>query len=85
MSKPTNNKSASMILLVVVIVMAVLHQDFWAWDNESLVLGFMPVGLFYHAMYSLAAAGLWCLAIKFAWPHALEQMAEGEEGENPDV
>lgn len=85
MSEPKTSKRAGIVLLIVVIVMAALHQDAWLWDNESLVFGFMPVGLAYHAGYSLVAAVLWAAAIKFAWPHHLEKMAEGDEGENPDV
>ena len=45
--------------------------------NDGLVFGFMPVGLFYHACYSLAAAILWVFAIKYAWPKDLVDWAEG--------
>ena len=48
------------------------------WHDESLVFGFLPSGLAYHAAYSIVAAVLWALAIKFAWPHKLEAMAEDE-------
>jgi len=67
-------------LIIAAIILAVLHQDFWNWDNGTLVFGFMPVGLAYHACYSLLAAGLWALAVRFAWPHRLEAWAE--EGDN---
>ena len=33
------------------IVLAVLHQDGWNWDDGDLVFGIMPVGLAYHAAY----------------------------------
>ena len=61
---------------IAVFVMLVLHQDVWFWDSHYLILGFMPVGLAYHAGYSIAAALLWALAIKFAWPEELEKFAE---------
>lgn len=61
---------------VVAAVLAVLHQDFWWWDSTDAVMGFMPIGLFYHAMYSLAAGVLWFCAVKFAWPHELEVWAD---------
>lgn len=66
--------------LVVFLALAlfVLHQDFWAWDDSSLVLGFLPMGLAYHALYSVLAAGVWAMAIKFAWPDHLERLAEEE-------
>ncbi|MDB4570817.1 hypothetical protein N9Z95_07315, partial [Akkermansiaceae bacterium] len=56
------------IIIAVFLLLAVLHQDFWNWDKADLVFGFMPIGLFYHACYSLIAAGFWALVIKFAWP-----------------
>jgi len=65
------------IILVLAIVLAFLHQDTWNWGNDGLVFGFMPVGLFYHACYSLVAAILWAFAIKFAWPKDLVDWAEG--------
>lgn len=53
----------------LIILLAVLHQDFWWWDDsDTLVFGFVPVGLAYHAVLSLAAALLWALAVKFCWP-----------------
>ena len=65
------------IIIVLAIVLAFLHQDTWNWGNDGLVFGFMPVGLFYHACYSLVAAILWAFAIKFAWPKDLVDWAEG--------
>ena len=40
-----------------------LHQDFWFWRAaRPLVFGFMPIGLFYHAAFTAACAGLlWLL------------------------
>lgn len=72
------------LLFVLVLVLGVLHQDFWNWDNGGLVFGFMPVGLAYHAGYTLAAVMLWCFAIKFAWPSELEAWAESGEEESGD-
>ncbi|NNC89293.1 MAG: DUF3311 domain-containing protein [Akkermansiaceae bacterium] len=69
------------ILLIVFLLLAVLHQDFWNWDNAHLVFGFMPLGLAYHALYSLVAATFWGIVMKVAWPHDLEEWADG--GEQP--
>ena len=72
-----NNASGStQLVLIAAIVLFVLHQDVWFWDSETVLLGFLPVGLAYHAGYSLAAALLWLWAIRFAWPHHIEAMAE---------
>ncbi len=69
----------SPIVIAVLIIFAVLHQDFWFWDDGTLVMGFMPVGLFYHALYSLVAATFWCLMVKYAWPSHIERWAEEDE------
>lgn len=71
--------SAKGIIVGLAILLGILHQDFWNWDNSSLVFGFMPVGLFYHAGFSLAAAVLWMFAIKYAWPTKLVEWAEQDE------
>lgn len=58
----------------LIVLLAVLHQDFWWWDDsDTLVLGFVPIGLAYHAAVSLAAGILWALAVKHCWP---EEMGE---------
>ncbi len=67
------------IILVVFILLAVVHQDCWNWDRADLKFGFMPVGLFYHACYSILAAIFWSLVMRIAWPTQLEKWAEGED------
>lgn len=64
-----------------VLVLAVLHQDFWLWDDATLVFGFMPVGLAYHAGFSLAAGVLWLVVAKNAWPFPEDDMAEDPESD----
>lgn len=56
------------LIYIALILLAVLHQDFWLWNDATLVFGFMPIGLAYHTAYCIAAAGLWYLAAKYAWP-----------------
>ncbi|MGD2111463.1 MAG: DUF3311 domain-containing protein [Phycisphaerae bacterium] len=56
-----------------IILLALAHQDCWWWDNsETLVFGFLPIGLAYHAGISIAAAILWALAVKYCWPEAVD-------------
>ncbi len=55
------------------LFMLVLHQDFWWWDNDSLIFGFMPVGLAFHALFSILCAVLGWFAIKTIWPHELDE------------
>ncbi len=65
------------ILTLAVAAFYVLHQDVWFWDTpRPLVFGFLPIGLFYHAAYSVAVAVLMVLLIRFAWPAGLEREAE---------
>ena len=62
---------------IAAAVLALLHQDLWFWDNRTIVLGVLPIGLLYHAVFSIACACLWVLALKFCWPTELEEWAEG--------
>ena len=46
---------------VLVVALLILRQDNWLWENDKLVFGFMPIGLFYHVCLSIAAAAVWWL------------------------
>ena len=70
-----SSKPGLTLIIVLAIAMAVLHQDLWWWHSDTLVFGFIPIGLAFHAIFSIVAAALWALAIKIAWPHDLEAMA----------
>ena len=41
--------------LLILGILVVLHQDFWFWDRDTIVLG-LPVGLTYHVTLCLLAA-----------------------------
>lgn len=61
------------LLAGLIALVYVLHQDWWLWRSATpLVFGFIPIGLFYHAMYSLAVAALMGLLVRLAWPSHLE-------------
>jgi len=66
------------LVYLLFLLMLILHQDSWAWDDQTLVRGFMPIGLAYHAAFSIGCAILGALAIKYVWPHDLEKLAEEE-------
>ncbi len=53
---------------LLVLVLLVLHQDYWQWQRDELVLGFVPYSLAYHMAISVATAIVWVLAVKFVWP-----------------
>ena len=67
------------IATILLLALFVLHQDFWLWENSGLVLGFLPVGMAYHATYSLVTALVWVFVIKVMWPTQVEQWAEAED------
>jgi len=51
-----------------------LHQDFWFWRQaRPLVFGVLPIGLFYHAAFTVATTGVLMLLVKLLWPTSLEQ------------
>ena len=63
------------LLVLVVSAVYLVHLDFWNWTRvEPLLFGFLPVGLWYHAAYSLLASALMWLLVKFAWPKSLEEI-----------
>ena len=72
-------KNTTWFLWIGVLVLFVIHQDFWWWDDRTLVFGFLPIGLAYHALYSILAALLWSLAVKYAWPSHVEAFANETE------
>ena len=67
-------------LALAVIALYLLHQDVWFWRTaRPLVFGVIPVGLFYHACFSVAASLLMWALVKFAWPSRLEREVEQSE------
>lgn len=73
------------LLTLLTLAVYALHQDFWNWDKaEPLLFGFVPIGLAYHAAYSLAAAALMWIFVKFAWPKHLERTEPYRENTQPE-
>ena len=72
-----------------VALLLILHQDNWFWTDGKLVFGFLPIGLLYHAGISLAAAGLWFIAICIIWPKDVEydenELLEDSLGKEAEV
>lgn len=73
------------LLVVAVVALYALHQDFWFWRTARIFgvipFGFIPIGLFYQACFSAAASLLMWLLVKFAWPSHLEREIEQSESE----
>ncbi len=71
------------LLGLAVFGLYLLHQDIWFWElARPLIFGFLPVGLFYHAAYSIVVALLMVVLVVYAWPAALEREVEGD---SPDA
>ena len=48
-----------------------------------MVFGFLPIGLFYHACYTVAVSALMGLLVKYAWPAHLEANLEPQKDRQP--
>ena len=68
------------LVAILIIVMVVLHQDVWFWTDLRLVFGFVPIGLAYHAAYSILAALVMAGIVKIAWPRHLEENSQPRQG-----
>ena len=56
------------VFWIALLALVILHHDWWFWDDGRLLFGFLPIGLGYHALISLAAAALWAWAAFGALP-----------------
>ena len=60
--------------VAAVALLYALHQDFWYWrDARPLVFGILPIGLFYHAAYTVAASAVLWLLVRTASPTHLDE------------
>ncbi len=75
-SNPVRDRSKRRWVWAGFIALFVFHQDSWWWDDRHFVFGFLPIGLAYHALLTLAAGLLWALASRYAWPSEIEEWAE---------
>lgn len=74
-------KTGRLIIAALVLLLMILHQDNWNWNNSNLMFGFIPVTLFYQMCISMGASAVWFLATKIAWPEDLEEKVLAEVGE----
>ena len=61
------------LVIIAILTLLVLHQDYWHWDRAELVYGFVPWNMAWHIGVSLATAGLWIVVCLFCWPHLDEE------------
>jgi len=58
---------------LAVAALLILHHDFWFWNNDYLVAGFLPIGLAYHVGLSLIITITWLILTVTCWPQDLGQ------------
>ena len=64
----------------MVAAVYVVHQDSWNWKKaDPLVFGFLPIGLAYQAGYSVLAAIMMAVLVRFAWPKHLEEVQSHDD------
>jgi hypothetical protein len=65
------------LLVFTTTALYALHQDVWFWRTaDPLAFGFLPSGLWYHALYCAAAAFVMWTLTRTAWPKHLEDRGE---------
>ncbi len=63
---------------VLVLVVYLLHQDLWFWDRATpVVFGVLPIGLFYHAVYTVGLSLMFGWLVRAFWPAHLD---DGDRG-----
>jgi hypothetical protein len=61
-------------ITVTLAVVYGLHQDFWFWrEARPLVFGVLPIGLFYHAAYTVGTSIVLWVVVRLAWPSHLDE------------
>ncbi len=75
MASPTSPRTGRYIIAGLVLLLIVLHHDYWNWDNRNVVFGYIPVTLFYQVCISVGASATWWLATKIAWPAEIVEEA----------
>jgi len=71
------------VVWALIAFLVVIHQDIWNWDNDTLVFGFIPLTLAYHAGISIAASIVWLIAATTAWPVDEEESKSDVVGTDP--
>lgn len=68
-------------MCLTTVIAYLLHQDWWNWrESNPLVFGFLPIGLAYHAFYTLVVAG-W-MAVLARWAPPADLFADDGEAGN---
>ena len=80
-----NSSASRTVVWISFVVLFFLHQDVWFWGDTTLVFGFLPIGLAYHALFSIMSACLWAAAVRWAWPTEIEAWAAQSVDDGGDI
>jgi hypothetical protein len=65
------------VAALLIAALYALHQDLWFWsDARPLVLGFLPIGLFYQVLFTFACSAVFWVLVRYQWPDHLESAAD---------
>lgn len=62
----------SLLLYAALVVLYLLHNDLWLWNDSRLFLG-LPAGLAYHVGFAVATSVVLTLLVIYAWPDHLDR------------
>jgi len=65
----------SLLLYAALVVLYLLHNDLWLWNDSRLVFG-LPAGLAYHIGFAVATSIVLTLLVIHAWPDELDRESE---------
>lgn len=82
---PKDSVRNKRLISLGLLLLTALHQDFWLWEDSALVFGFLPMGLAYHAFYSIAIACFWILIIRHFWPAEHEIFSKSKNVSDEDL
>lgn len=68
-----------------VIALILLRQDHWFWEDPTIVLGTLPIGLAWQILVSIGAAGLWWATTRYAWPSDAELVGPDLDASYPPL
>jgi hypothetical protein len=78
-----SNSAKRRLVWGMILVLGIIHYDFWFWTDRRLLFGFLPIGLGFHVLFSLLAGLCWFLVVRFAWPSWIEEWAS--QGSDADA
>ncbi len=71
------------LVAVLIVLLVLLHQDYWNWHRRDLVAGALPATLVWHMGLSLLASAAWYVATVVCWPREEESHDHVEQEKQP--